>query len=436
MQLKNSKEQKSFLMVTARHDLISSEYGKIGKEWKGLNKENCKFYPKIKNLSSYNVPIPMICTLQHCDKQKRNKECTYWKQFNTKKAIAPFQYLSTNRVLYKTGEKEFKFNTLVVDEAMKEFKTIKVDMKQTNESIDIIKKYDPSIEFYFNDFIELLDNNDLPSINLTLTLYGIRNDVLKKAITSKNSDDIKQITKFNPFDLRKYAYYNSIYKNNLPYPEPSLHNIIDLALQDVPVIFLDATFDKNAFEVLLRRYAYENLKEERNLIIERKFSTFKDLKIKIYQSHIVNKKVNIYKMDKNHLYYKYGSFYDYETGKLTENGKKTITELENYIKSVKRMYSNIGIITYEDLVGHFKDLGETAYFYNLRGSNTIKDVEALFIIGTPNINKESIIKDYNDLSLTDYKPEDLKKLTNITKEDGKFYPHDKRDWFYFTLWIG
>ena len=428
------KQQNSFLMVTARHELISSEYGKIGKHWKGLSKENCEFYKNIKPLASNNVPIPMICTLQHCDKKKRNSECTYWKQFITRKAVAPFHYLSTNRVLYKSGEKEFKFDTLVVDEAMKEFNTIEVDVEQINESIDVIKKYDHSIESYFNDFRELLDDNDLPSINLTLTLYGIRNDALKEAITSKNTDDIKQITKFNPFDLRKYAYYNSIYKNNLPYPEPSLHNVLDLALSGVPIIFLDATFDKNAFEVLLRRYAYENLIEDRQLLLDKNLDSFKDLKIKIYQSHIINQTVNIYKMDKDHLYYKNGTFFDYTTGQLTENGKKYVEELRNYIKSVKRKYTNIGIISYEDLVGYFNDLGDTAYFYNLRGSNTIKDVEALFIIGTPQINIESIVTDYNELSLTDYKPEDFKRLTNKKKRDGKFYPLDRETGF--TLYRG
>ncbi len=423
------KKQKSFLMVTASHKLLEGEYGKLGKHWKGLSMENCKLYKNIKHLSSNNVPIPLICSLNHCDK----RTCDYWNQFNTQKAVAPFHYLPTNRILYKKGEKEFKFDILVVDEAMKEFNTIKVDIEQINESVDIIKKYDQSIEDYFNDFIEILENNDLPPINLTLTLYGIRNGALKEAIKSKNSDDTSQITKFNPFDLRKYAYYNSIYKDNLSYPEPSLHNVIDLALRSVPVIFLDATFDKNAFEVLLRRYAYENLIENRQTLLDKKLDSFKDLKIKIYQSNIVNQTVNIYKMDKNHFYYKNGTFFDYKTKKLTENGKETINELRNYIKKIKRIYSNIGIITYDGLVGFFNDLGETAYFYNLRGSNTIKDVEALFIIGTPNIDKASIVKDYNELSLTDYKPEDLKKLINIPK-DGKFYPHDKETGF--TLYYG
>jgi len=381
-------------------------------------------------LYSNGVPISLLCKLQKCDK----RSCAYWKQFNTKKAVAPFHYLPTNRVLSKQGEKEFKFDILVVDEAMKEFKNIELDIEHLKGLITIIKKYDPSVETYFDTFIEILNDNKLPSIDLTITLYGIQNEALKSAIKSKKLDDIKQITQFNPYELRRYAYYNSIYKDNLPYPEPSLHNIIDLALQDIPIIFLDATFDKNAFEVLLRRYAYEDLIKDRESFIERKLSLFKDLKIKVYQSQVVNKTVNIYKMDKNHFYIKNGTFFDYKTKLLTEDGKKTISELRKYIESVKRKYTNIGIITYEGLVGYFNDLGETGYFYNLRGSNTIRDVEALFIIGTPNLNKGSIVKDYNELSLTDYKPEDLKKLTNILKQDGKFYPQDKETGF--TLHCG
>ncbi len=422
------KNQKSFLMVTATHKLLSEEYGKIAKHWEGMS-HKCEIYNKIEKFHSNNVPIPIICNLQHCDKRK----CSYWKQFNTKKAVAPLHYLPTNRVLYKKGEKEFKFDLMVVDEALKEFKSIKLDRVQINGSINVIKKYNPSIESYFDSFIKFINDYDLPTKDQAQYLYNIRNNALKEAIECKKWEDVKQITKLNPYELRKYAYYNSIYKDFLSYPEPFLYFVLDLALQGVPVIFLDATFNKKAFEELLERYSSENMKKDRQLLLDKNIKSITDLKIRVYRSHIKNKAINIYRMDKNNYYYKTGIF-DYPSNQISEKGQKIIEELRNYIKRTKRKYNSIGIITYKGLTAFFNDLGETDYFYNLRGSNKIKDVEALFIIGTPQNRIDDVVEGYNNLSLTSYKSENLIKPTYKTV-NGKFYPHDPETGEIYTYGV-
>jgi hypothetical protein len=414
------KKQESFLMVTASHKLLTEEYEKIAnaKHWEGMGPKKCEKYDTIKKLHASQVPITMICNLQHCDKRK----CAYWKQFNTKKAVAPIQYLPTNRVLSKEGTKKFKFGILVVDEALKEFKITEIDMEQINRTIRVIKKYNPSIQPHFNNFIKLLNNNELPTKDQAQKLNNIRNDALSEAIKDDQWEDIEEITKFNPYELRKYAYYHSIHQDIPLYPEPFLYYVLDLALQGVPVIFLDASFDKKAFEEILNRYIYENTIQDHQLLLDKKLNPIGDLKIKIYQSHIQNKEVIIHRMDKNNFYYRTGIF-NYPNKELTANGEKTIKKLRSYIKRAKRKYTTVGIITYMRLVTEFNDLGETDYFYNLRGSNKIKDVEALFIIGTPHNTTDDVVESYNNLSLTNYKTENLTKLT-YTKINGKYYPYD------------
>lgn len=114
------KKEDSFIVVTGTHKLLKGEYEKLGAEhWKSFA-ARCKEYKKVKKLHSLGVPITFICDFQKCEKHK----CEYWKQFKHPKAIAPYHFLPTDRV---TEDDKFKFNMLVLDEAMTGYNTVEVD---------------------------------------------------------------------------------------------------------------------------------------------------------------------------------------------------------------------------------------------------------------------------------------------------------------------
>ena len=417
------KQQNNYLITTASHKLIFGEYERLGaKHWMNF-KEKCNIYNEIENLHSCGVSIRMICSLNRdrCDK----RSCAYWKQFQTKKAVAPLTYLSNDRVLYQRGEQkgEFKFDILVVDEAMKEFKEIIFDVNEIEDIIDVIENYlgdDYPFRSLFDDFISFLDTDDFPSEDQTKQLNQIKNIALREAIKKKEWEDIKVITKLNIFELREYIYYNNIHKDISVYPEPFLYYVFDLALQGIPVIFLDATFDEEAFKVLLGRYIHENSIINRNLLINQELNSVNDLEIKVFESNLKNRNVNIYRMYKNNYFFKKGLFnYDPNNDDpISVAGHKTIDEIRDYIEKSTRKYTNVGIITYKGLITNFNDLGFTEYFFNNRGSNELENVEALFIIGTPQQRPSDTLKDYNNLCLTQFESKNTYRMTYEKIEDG------------------
>ena len=198
-----------------------------------------------------------------------------------------------------------------------------------------------------------------------------------------------------------------------------------LALQGVPVVFLDATFDEEAFKVLLGRYIHENSIIKRESLFNKKLGSINDLKIKIYRSNLKKREITIHRMDKDNYYYKIGFFNYQEETRMTENGMQTIDEIRSYINKAKRKFATIGIITYKGLKPHFRDLGPTEHYFNLKGSNELANVEALFIIGTPHAKPKDIVKEYNNICLTQISPKQVhrkiyKKLKNgyfIVKEE-------------------
>ncbi len=105
----------------------------------------------------------MICGHKRCNKRK----CSYWKQFQTQKAVAPHGSLLRYRVLYKRGKKQgdFKFGLLVVDESMKEFRELQFDHDEVMEAVNVIEDHYPVKEL-INDFISYLDGDDSPPIKM------------------------------------------------------------------------------------------------------------------------------------------------------------------------------------------------------------------------------------------------------------------------------
>lgn len=418
------KERDSFLLVTGGHKLIRGEYDKLkAKPWVSF-KDGCEVYSKVRKLDSCNVPKRMICRLQGCDQRK----CFYWKQFNTKKAKAPYHFLTSDRVNNK--DKKFKFDYLALDESMKGNISLRMDKEKLKNIICVISKYE-SFEI-LNEKFDVLNDEEMffyvksHSHRLTKIKYA----ALEEAINEKNWEDVKDISSFNVHDLMKFYYYRTIHPDMSSYSEPRMYHILDLARQGIPILLLDASFDEKAFQVIVGRYIYEEENISRSELLNQELNPITDINIRYYESHLKKPEKTIYRMDKDNFYYK-RTFLN-NNKELTENGEKTIQKLREYIKKAKRKYHNIGIITYQDLMPHFADLGKNEYFFNLRGSNELSKVDALFIIGTP-LSPKEIVDDYNKLCMTNINKDDVYRRT-FKKRDGKFVLMDKiKDKIYSTI---
>ncbi len=398
------KNRSSYLLVTGSHKLLEGEYeGLKARHWIKFSEQCENYTEQVQDLDSWGVSKRFICDIQGCDKRK----CPYWIQFNTNKAIAPFHYLTTDRVL--NADDKFKFDMLIVDEAMDYGTEYALDVESLKKSVQTMSKYE-DVKFLeeLNWNAELFDYLQVNINSINSKRYG----ALNGAISEKQGDDVKEIAKFRPYNLIRYYYYHSIYGNSSSYYEPLFYTVFDLARQEVPIIMLDASFDIKAYEVTLARYNFEHKQLPRDIFSENPLGPITDLSTIVYSSNIQEKHKNVYRMDNNNYYYK--------TWLLGPKGNKDVKELQSFIKRTKRKYKNVGLITYKGLKLRFTNLDESnkEHFYNLRGSNKLKDVEVLFIVGTPQKPSQPILDEYNKLCLTEFTENDTYKPAYKNK-DGK-----------------
>lgn len=411
--------------------------------WKGFDKKCPKYLNKDKYITrlreTYELNAGVICS--KCYK----KDCGYRKQFkNSEKVITVSAFYNTPH-FYNEGN--FKFKTAIIDEELSGCKKIRLDKKkeetkktksnkkdtdeiklteeEINEAItkiyEIIESYnlpfyeeDPDIYDEFPElnhkkrFFDIIKKKDLFSLkeaDFEIAMYNLKaiEDGQKEAmkIFAKESkwDDLKTVAKLDMPPLKKWLYYHSIYQENRIYGDPHIYKLFDLARQGIKVIFSDASFNGTIFKELLKRYEYEDNKIPREKILqiydENSITGFKSPKlsktitINIYTSNIQDKNFRIYKMNRNN-----NSFRGHLNPKI-----------ELYLRRIHRKHSEIGIISYKEdrdrknQLGktiQFDKYGEFLHFGNLRGTNSFKNKDTLFIIGTP-YPSEKFIKDYNAL---------------------------------------
>jgi len=419
------KNRDNFLIVTGSHRLLIEAYARTGvKHWSGFSIK-CEKIAKTGKLSDIGVPISTICKMQSCNK----KTCEYWTQFKTQKAVAPYHYLPTNKVYnQRKGKKnQFKFDLLVVDESMRKSDEVTFDKNEQIESIEVINKYRPN-DALMQSYIHALDW-DFHYFDAYLGFNGSellisQKVAMEKALKDNKLVDAEIIARLNPFQVLKSLYYRTIYPNKNSYPEPVFYHILDLARQGVPIVLLDATFDIKELRGMIAKYEHEEEQISREILLKKVLMPLKDVKLNIYESELKEKGLMIYRMDKENFYYKGAFFFGRDSDVLAVNGQETVRELREFIKKLKRKHPKVGVITYKNLESEFIDLCPTEYFYNLRGSNKIKDVDVLLIIGTPQESSTGIADGYNDLCLTEIGGNKLYRLS-YKKIKGKFFPLDK-----------
>ena len=423
------KDQKSFFVVTSSHKLLKEEYDQRGvKHWKGFDRIDCKGkkIPKLKNIIKSKAPTSIVCS--KCSEDKRR--CEYHKQFNTRKAIAPYHYLKTNNINNKRNKK-FKFDSLIVDESILTSEELSVDKDSILNALKIIDQYTNYEDNKTELFIETFDSIDFHSFEEYFEIFqNKRRNAINNAIEEENWDDLKVISELKLYDLKKFLYYKTIYEGIKEYSEPLLYYIFDLARQGIPITLLDATFDKDAFFVIWGRYCFEDEKLSRSKLLNKELMPTDAIKMAIYESNLIDKDVKIYRLNKDNNYFNAGFFQRDNKGHiicLTNDGERNIERINGFIKKVRRKHQDIAVITTQDLEPYFKTLDVNAiqYFHNLRGLNSVKNFGALFIIGTPPFNAKDNLEVYNKLCFTNLTEEKFYRR-KYTKENGEYYFEDEK----------
>lgn len=300
-------------------------------------------------------------------------------------------------------------------EELSGFEEITINKTEVEEAIKKIygKYVDYPTEFedftgpdFQPDFKKLLNDKELFSSEAdsdygNMIFYAIDDDkrfALFSALKDEQWEDVSIINKLNTDKLKKWIYYYSIYHEERDYAEPNIYKLFDLARQGVKTIFSDATFSEKIFSALLKRYEFEDSKISRAELFkrylgeeEKLLDPFKranlsgKLEIEVYKSNIKVENPKIM-----HMWHK---------NQFTR--KNVNPKVESFIKKIRRNYLNIGIISYMKIHQRngisFEKLGDFAYFGGLRGLNTFKDKDVIFLIGTPYISPKDGLKNYNAL---------------------------------------
>ena len=409
------EKNSAWLITVPNYKLIDNEYNKIIKMkgvsyWKGFDykcsryRENDRYIQKLRD--TYKLNPSIICT--KCNQQNK---CDYKKQFkNSKKVVTSSAFYNTP-YFYDKGK--FKFKIAIIDEELRGYEEIKLNETEIDKSLnkiyDVIDYPEELPEFdYRPNFGEIIKEKHLFSEKNKLEtdllyLQGIEDDQ-KAAINiftkEENWKDLNIAAKLDISKIKKWLYYYAIYKENRVYGEPNIYKLFDLARQGVKVIFSDATFNETIFKALLNRYEHEDNKIPRKILLQRyekstiSFESPKlsnEIPIKIFKSSIQDKNFGIFRMGRQNKFTR---------GNIS-------TDIEVSIKQTLRKYSEIGIISYKKDKDRtyknrgkesiqFDKYGEFLYFGNLRGTNSFKNKDIVFIIGTPYPGKK-FIEDYNAL---------------------------------------
>lgn len=355
----------SFFYFTDKHETIEEhlhnkfEEGEV-LHWKGFEKV-IHDEKAIRLYKEYHLDIRTIKALCGVRKEEINE---YYSQFNKSKKIkrvfAPFNYL------YSKYFTESLPKIVFLDENISQIVTFSINSK-TAEALSRIcpeegkewakKVVERDFKYFKND--ELL--------NKIINLYK---QSVEKAIEENDRETLEILKEFNPYEFKEYIRWGGIYgwkENSYGFPM-YYYNAFDVVLKDIPIVILDATFNKYLFSYFLESYNGEvrSLGE----------TGFKDLNVYIFNKHRENKNTVIYRMHPSGAWSR-SSVIDY-----LETTKEAIAK---EIREIIEVFGieNIGIITFKEIAEIAELFGfDVEYFGNLRGTNKLSEKPVLIIIGT------------------------------------------------------
>jgi hypothetical protein len=407
------KEDKNFTFYyfTDRHKTIKEHLDRLKnndkktynsvEHWKGFGK-HCEEHPESENIDKllgFNVPSDRVKDLFKLEDYYN----TYQKQFdNTKRVFAPFQYLSDDHFLKNPP------NIVFLDERISQIETYTFDGEEIAKGLELIKAP--------QEYIDRARRRNKEDINF-FRIEKVKKEIKKLhhnavigAVKQKRKH-LEKYKRFNPYKLFKYLEWGKIYKYNIDsYSLPFYYKALDvLNLKKVPLVIMDATFNRHLFSYFLESYNGE-MKQKRS----KTHKGYENLKVKILTSNVTNDKTIIYRMHPKGVWPKFS---------FTTKKDTTWPWLLSDLHRLRRIFgdANIGIITHKELSWLFESMNfDVEYYGNLRGTNKLENKQVLVIIGTwlplPPSWEDS--KDSYDKN-KDYIDYLAKKyfLANINKED-------------------
>lgn len=343
-------------------------------------------------LSKAGLGPSIICNLMRCDKAA----CTYHKQFlETGLVFAPVDYINTE---YLWEGSEFKFDICFLDESILKTEEISFDMGETLKALDSMERF-ADVQ-YIKSLIEtknfegLLDQRP----KIVHEVLGC----LTEAAKARDYDAIDSVSKFNVDKIIEFGRYDSLYgdksyqhgearpiiKEYERYYKPFSYKIFEIA-QKVPVVMLDASFEKGLFLDHLSFFNFE-------------YGFERDLEIVIYRSKVENPNSIIYRMYPKSAHPKV-NFTDsrYNVG--------TMEWVNSDLKNIISIFGpeNVGVITYKELTSdnvvtnreEFSGI-EAMHYGNLLGSNSLEGRKVLVILGSYDIPRKQVADEINKHYLT------------------------------------
>ncbi|VVB85641.1 Uncharacterised protein [uncultured archaeon] len=375
---KNNPE-KNIAYFAPNHDLLKEVADRLeemslkGLHWYGLTKI-CKRYldedPFVKTMIERGLSIHSFCKFCYID------QCDYINQFKyTKPAIilAPSAYIGTHYIT--------DFDTVFVDEFSKDCSTFSWALVDTEvkQSVSILRgfEYSPILDELMNGVSnpEQFKEIDLKELR-RIFLRGINKSILEPKSFNLLAKVLSDINKSVEFLKWKNIYQKSDgYEKFLKtYYEPYIYNLFELA-ESLPIVLMDATFNKELFTDLLNGYGGE-------FVIKNNFY------INIYNSHVQNKESVVCRVNPTYWYPK---------SSITSGIIQDVKNLYNIqVKKGKR----VGIITFKDIESQFEGF-KILHYGDLRGKNEFETFDVLILLGTYQVNPVGIINDHNELYLTD-----------------------------------
>jgi len=424
----------TFFYFTDRHKTIDEHLKQLKDEgdsedkkiletfahWKGFGK-HCEEHPESENIDKllgFNISIDTVKELYKLD--------DYYKQYkdqfkNTKRVFAPFQYLSNENFLNNPPKIVF------LDERISQIETYAFDGEEISKVLKLIKAPSEYIEHAI-----LGKKEDIKFFWDEKVRANIEELYIKTVIGTikrgrKRLDDYK---KFNPYNLLQYLKWSKIYDYEInSYSHPFYYKALDVvAIMKIPIIIMDATFNKDLFSYFLESYNGEMRKYR-----PESYKGFKDLKVKVLTSNKSNQETTIYRMRPGGCWPKRS---------FTEYKDSTWEWLLTDLKELRRIFgdANIGIITYKELSWLFEAMNfDVEYFGGLRGTNKLENKLVLVIVGTWVPLPPSWIKDKDEIKEEEESDEedeiiaDEKEISDIDKKKKDYI--DKLAEKYFLIKI-
>lgn len=358
-------------VLSPNHELLTEyeQYLTNFRHWKGISKK-CPLRDtdhRIKTLIEGGVSARYICAI--CGKLKINPstQCPYKQQFRKlpNLILAPIDYVFTKQL------RNFRPDYIYVDDVSQK--------KQDLPTPRGLKKHIKTLKRagILGRGTTLDDILAYPKLYVREIYQGIRFRI-KTPIFQQKPHLFSNWFVPDPRSILEFVRLANLHKEVKPYSIPSLFPLFELA-ERAKVFLVEAHPNKMNLEKTANRYYFE----------QKKLVHFDWLPPKTLR---IPEESKVYRV--GYAWYPQESLH---SRKVRRNIHKLMDAIIDRLGTPRNQLT-IGIISYKAVVGKFtpQKVKETKrlHFGALAGLNVLEDVDVLFVIGTYNVNLESIPRDF------------------------------------------